>query len=168
MNIYVNSFYSNPVENYVHILQIIIAQKYSIFLQCVLDMSNFERQCSMSMLRNEPRMAYTLLWGHIFLLSLLKNIYPFNCVCPQNQSIRCQFSHIFHNECIFHRECIVNKNLKTAENTYRTTKKITQILSISSNLSFQQQTNFLSIYIRYIFHDATWSYCYLHCIVCHT
>ena len=41
-------------------------------------MSNFERQCSVSMHRNGPRMSYALLWGHIFFLSLflstIKNI----------------------------------------------------------------------------------------------
>ena len=36
------------------------------------NMSNFERQCVVSMLRNVPRMAYTLLWECMFFLSLLK------------------------------------------------------------------------------------------------
>ena len=59
----------------------------------ILNMSNFERQCLVSMLRNGSRMAYALLWECIFFLSLLKNIHPFNFVCPQIQSTRGKFSH---------------------------------------------------------------------------
>ena len=52
---------------------------------------------------------------------------------------------------------MVYKNIKTAENTYRTTKKITQVWSISSTMSFPPQTNFLSRYfmmlhIMFLFH----------------